>query len=194
MIDKLLNPEQLEPRKNLIGRSSVVPSVSGIYAWYFSKSPNPKIDIERCWKKDGKFLLYVGISPREPARSGSRSKNNLRKRIRSHMSGNASGSTLRLSLGCLLSKNLNIQLRLTGNTGRLTFVEGESILSDWMSNFAFVTWVHHDEPWMIEPNIIRELYLPLNLENNKNHPFYPILSNARNEARKIARAQPVIIK
>jgi hypothetical protein len=37
--------------------------------------------------------------------------------IRYHYTGNASGSTLRLTLGCLLAERLGIQLRRVGAAG-----------------------------------------------------------------------------
>jgi hypothetical protein len=122
IVKQLLQPNHLVPRKELIGRSSIVPSSPGIYAWYFLKSPSNEIDLDSCWQWQDKYLLYVGISPIEPPKNGAApSKNNLRKRIRSHMSGNASSSALRMSVGCLLSNELRIQLRRIGKTERMYF-------------------------------------------------------------------------
>ena len=46
--------------------------------------------------------------------------------------GNAYGSTLRLTLGCLLADQLGIELRRVGSGTRLTFGDGEQALSEWM--------------------------------------------------------------
>jgi hypothetical protein len=192
-IEKLLHPEKLIPRKDLIGRSSIVPASPGIYAWYFSKSPSPDIDLGSCWKLGDKYLLYVGISPVEPRKNGAPpSKNNLRKRIRTHMAGNASASTLRLSIGCLLMADLGLELRRVGNTERLLFANQESMLSSWLDHHAFVTWVEHKEPWKTEREAITHLYLPLNLDMNEHHPFYPTLLGTRRIAREKARHLPVL--
>jgi hypothetical protein len=43
--------------------------------------------------------------------------------------GNAEGSTLRLSSGCILAEQLGIQLRRVGSGKRLTFGTGEQRLS-----------------------------------------------------------------
>ena len=53
----------------------------------------------------GEFrLLYVGISPSaSPTNGKGPSRQNLYHRVRYHMQGNAEGSTLRLSLGCVFS-------------------------------------------------------------------------------------------
>lgn len=147
VISRLLKPEHLVPRSELIGRSSIVPSAPGIYAWYFSEPPSLEINLDECWRWENKWLLYVGISPSEPPKNEAKpSKNTLRKRINGHMNGNAYGSTLRLSLGCLLSKTLDIELQRIGSSNRMTFANGESVLSEWLDKNAFVTWVEHDEP------------------------------------------------
>ncbi|MFD6277776.1 GIY-YIG nuclease family protein [Streptomyces sp. NPDC060209] len=76
-------------------------------------------------------LLYVGIAPRYMANRTS--TQNLRKRVRYHFRGNAAGSTLRLTLGCLLG----LELRRVGGGKRMTFgKEGEAALSQWMAENA----------------------------------------------------------
>src|ERR1700722_7026268 len=54
--------------------------------------------------------------------------------------GNAEGSTLRLTLGCLLAGELGLELRRGGSGGRLTFCDGEARLSGWLAENALVTW------------------------------------------------------
>ena len=135
---------------------------------------------------DDLTLLYVGVSPR---RSDLDSKQNLRKRIRSHFAGNASGSTLRLTLGVLLQDELGLELGKTGSTGRLTFGAGEDILSDWMGRNAFVCFSAIESPREIEERLISTLCLPLNLEGNEAHPFYASLRLLRSNARQRAREQ-----
>jgi GIY-YIG catalytic domain len=46
-----------------------------------------------------------------------------------HYTGNAEGSTLRKTLGCLLANELGIQLWRVGSGNRMTFIEGEQALS-----------------------------------------------------------------
>ncbi len=46
-----------------------------------------------------------------------------------HYAGNAEGSTLRKTLGCLLADELGIELRRVGSGTRKTFVDGEHRLS-----------------------------------------------------------------
>ena len=91
--------------------------------------------------------------------------------IRYHYQGNAEGSTLRLTLGCLLSEELDIELRRVGCGKRMTFAEGEALLSQWMADNAFVCWQQDDAPWVRERELIKELHLPLNLDGNKSNPF-----------------------
>lgn len=93
----------------------------------------------------------MGISPSKP----SISRQQLKERVRQHYNNNAFGSTLRLTLGCLLADELGIELSRVGSSGkRLTFVDGEQALSNWMEANALVTWMETPEPWVLEPQII----------------------------------------
>jgi hypothetical protein len=103
------------------------PSAPGVYGWFFREAPSA-VPISRCRERDGALLLYIGISPRRA--DGTET---LRSRIRFHFTGNAEGSTLRLTLGCLLADELGIELRRVGSGNRMTFSAGEVKLSAWMA-------------------------------------------------------------
>jgi GIY-YIG catalytic domain-containing protein len=93
-------------------------------------------------------ILYVGIAPRHMATRSSRQ--NLRKRVRYHFRGNAYGSTLRFTLGCLLG----LELRRVGSGKRMTFTKaGEAVLSEWTAEHARVCWLEHPEPWTAEADL-----------------------------------------
>jgi GIY-YIG catalytic domain len=95
----LVDPTRVFSRPEILGRPSPVPAVPGVYAWYFAEIPG-RADVSQCVRFDDLTLLYVGISPRKPPRTGeTTSKMNLRTRIRQHYALNAEGSTLRLTLG-----------------------------------------------------------------------------------------------
>jgi hypothetical protein len=116
------------------------------------------------------------------------SRQNLRLRVRYHFRGNAEGSTLRLTLGCLIG----LQLRRVGSGNRLTFTpSGEAKLSEWMGANAFVCWHAVAAPWEVEHRLIRRLSLPLNLDGNDAHSFYGRLSDLRRQARIQARELPI---
>jgi hypothetical protein len=187
----LVQPERVWSRAEVLGRPSPVPAVAGTYAWYFQQLP-AAIDTTRCVSWSGLTLLYVGISPKAPPVSGvGTSRQNLRRRLRQHFALNAYGSTLRLTLGCLLAEQLGIQLRRVGSGTRLTFADGEARLSQWMAENAFVCWVVHERPWELEDALVKMLDLPLNLQGNDRHPFHTYLKEARAAARDHARALPV---
>lgn len=150
------------------------PKTQGLYGWYFKSVP-PSVSTEGCVHCDGKTLLYVGISP---ARDGSR--NFLRRRLESHIRGNASKSTLRLSLGLLLQEALGLKYgRYRDGSDRLTFGDGERKLSEWMTANAYVYWIERDRPKDVEGAVIRALSLPLNIDGNKNHPNYASMKRIR---------------
>jgi GIY-YIG catalytic domain len=88
------------------------------------------------------------------------SRQNLRRRLRQHYALNAYGSTLRLTLGCLLAEQLGIQLRRVGSGTQLPFADGEPRLSQWMAEDAFDCWVAHERPWELEDALVSTLDLP----------------------------------
>lgn len=109
-------------------------------------------------------LLYIGTSKRP-----------LWKKLREHSREDASRSTLRRSIGCLLAEHLRIELEVT-RVSRMTQchfgfgLSGERTLSSWMQENARVSWVQHDEPLLLERYLITTLTLPVNVRGNK-HPF-----------------------
>ncbi|ARQ72366.1 GIY-YIG nuclease family protein [Streptomyces marincola] len=174
----LLDPERLWSAGEVLGRPGPVPRAAGVYGWRFTSAPHEGLPVGK--------LLYVGIAPRRMATRTSRQ--NLRSRVRYHFRGNAEGSTLRLTLGCLLG----LELRRVGSGRRLTFtVRGEAELSAWMAEHAKVSWVEHPQPWLLESELIANLDLPLNLDQNKRNTFYAKLRAMRAAARERARELPI---
>src|SRR4030095_6461328 len=181
-IRALRDETKLQDAASVLKSSSPVPKVAGLYAWFFREIP-PSVPINDCVVRDCLPLLYVGIAPK---RIGS--KATLRSRIRQHYTSNAAGSTLRLTLGCLLSDRLDIRLRRVGKKDRLTFgPEGEKKLSDWMATNALTCWVENLHPWDVEGEVIAALRPPLNVEGNAAHPFCVTLSALRSQMKKAAR-------
>lgn len=178
----------LLPRRDLFARNDCPPRRAGLYGWFFDTAPGG-VPTARCVKDGGWTLLYVGIAPSAPPSNGkAASKATLRSRLRQHFSGTAEGSTLRLTLGCLLAGDLDMTLHAVGPSGRLTFLpEGERRLSRWMEEHARVRWLEDPAPWRLEEDLIGALDLPLNLDGNRNHPFHADLTRIRAEARAGAR-------
>ena len=191
IINELIHPSKVYSRAEVLPRDSPIPRSPGVYAWFFKEIP-PNIPIDKCVENNGHYLLYVGISPKKPQRMGKPSKQNLRTRIKNHFQGNAEGSTLRLTLGCLLSEKLGIELRRVGSGKRMTFSQGETVLSNWMSENAFVSWIVHEEPWRVEDQAIRRISLPLNLRDNEQHTFHRTLTSIRRSMERKARAQRIL--
>src|SRR5262249_23281673 len=128
-----------------------------------STSSRPRVPDDGCIRRHGATLLSVGIAPKRPAAGGAASKATLHSRIlRQHFRGNASSSTLPLTLGCLLATKLAISLTQAG-WGRLTFIAGEARLSAWMVEHARVCWVKSEQAWALEEALIECISLPLNL-------------------------------
>jgi hypothetical protein len=179
-------------RAEVLASPCPVPREPGVYGWWFRQIPT-RINTEGCLRRDGDCLLYTGISPRRPpANARPPSTQTLQHRIRYHFTGNAEGSTLRKTLGSLLADDLAIELRRVGSGSRMTFGEGELILSAWMSDNARVSWIVDPSPWLLEAQLIANLDVPLNLGSNKHNAFHPQLVAARAAAVANARSLPVI--
>ena len=192
-MNEILSPARLWSRAEVLASPSPVPRLAGVYGWFFK--PIPRVPSDGCVMVGDFALLYVGIAPKSPPLGGGRSSSQtLRHRIRYHYRGNAEGSTLRLTLGCLLSTDLGIELRRVGSGNRLTFHEGEERLSRWMSENAFVTWAVCPRPWETEKQLINSVSLPLNLDQNRTHIHHAGLSALRRAAKKRARDLPIVSK
>lgn len=171
----------------LVSNKSLPPPLPGVYAWFF-RDPPGIVPISDCLTREGTFLLYVGISPGRTT-----STQNLRKRIRYHFTGNAEGSTLRLTLGCLLERELGTVLMRVGSGRRKTFGPREPDLTQWIAAHARVAWITTEHPEKLETELIGSLHLPLNLDQNASHDFYPILAEARRAARERALLLPPFV-
>jgi len=171
-----------------------VPARPGVYAWYFREVP-PSVPADGCHRHDSLPLLYVGISPSKPPSNGKPpSKQSLAKRVRYHFAGNAEGSTLRLTLGCLLSDQLGIRLTRVGSGNRYTFTNpGEIKVDTWLEQNALVCWLEHPQPWELEGVLLKTLSLPLNIDGNDLHPYIATLRSCRKAARVAADAGQCMI-
>lgn len=180
--DEFFAPAKLWRRAEVLTRPSPVPRQRGIYAGYF-RAPPSAVPLQGVHTVDDFALLYIGIAPSSAASGAT-----LRSRLRSHLRKDASQSTLRLTLGCLLADTLGLRLAPQVN-GRLTLgAEGEQRLSAWLDSHAAVVWVPREEPWQDEHGLIQHFKTPLNLQGNAAHPFFAALSARRQQFRAAAKA------
>lgn len=183
---QLTSPLNLYSRREVLSKTCPIPNERGLYAWFFKEVP-PNVPSDTSIEINGKVLLYAGISPKNEI-----SKQNLRKRIKTHFRGNAEGSTLRLTLGVLLEPLSGFPLRRVGSGTRMTLThEGEQWLDEWMRTNAFVCWMEHEFPWQIENELLKTISLPLNIMDNDHHPFAKHLSKLRSIAKQTAREMPI---
>lgn len=200
-IDWLLKPT-LYSRQEMIYDTCPAPGEFGVYACFFKDIPD-EIPIEGCHQVDGWTLLYLGVSPMKSTDTNFH-KNNLKKRLRTHLMNDAEGSTLRKSLGVLLAKKTGYSLRLIkpekqvdknqrGKKKRVTLTNsGEQALDRWLDHNIRVTWLVHSTPWDIIPELFSQFTLPLSLDSPNKIPFHAHLSKWRSQAKKKAKSLPEV--
>jgi hypothetical protein len=93
--------------------------------------------------------------------------------------GKAEGSTLNLTLGCLLANQLGIQLRRVGGGKRMRFGPGETALSEWMARNAFVAFHVCEMQWELESQLLQSVSLPLSLDENRKQAFHAARSETK---------------
>jgi hypothetical protein len=160
-----------------------VPKAPGVYAWWIVPGGLPGVPSHRHPLDEvGLDLLYVGIAPESET-----SKENLRRRVvGKHLRGNTGGSTFRYSLAALLTERENFGPVCKGKKFLLLRPENDR-LSAWQADNLSVTWCERPEPWSIEDEVIATMQPPLNLAQNRGHPFHATMSLARERFRERAR-------
>ena len=183
----LLSPSRLWCRSEVLSQPTPVPRAAGVYAWYYSPASGNCPIHGLCLPQRTDPAVYRHLTDEASGFELPPSRQTLRHRIRYHYRGNTEGSTLRLTLGCILAEQLGIDLRRVGSGKRMTFGRGEALLSEWMAENALVTWQCCEQPWLREEQLISEVCLPLNLDQNGRNGFHAALSRVRSTARERAR-------
>ena len=157
-----------------------VPAEPGLYAWWGPAGAVPGI-AGPAHPTDHLELLYVGI-----ARSGPAARSTLRSRVvGNHIRGTTGQSTLRRSLASLLSEREG--WRSTWTTRPVLVPQDEQRLSQWMAATLRLTWAAYPEPWTVEAAVIEQLQPPLNQADNRAHPLYRYVRDARSSWRSAAK-------
>jgi hypothetical protein len=158
----------------------LLPKVGGLYAWWSAKGCLPGVPTKP--HANGLHLLYIGIAP-----SGTSSTATLASRVvGNHMRGNIAASTLRRTLAALLIDELKLTPIRKGKKVILR-KDQNAMLSDWQQKHLRLTWHPTPKPWLFEASAIAALAPPLNLDDNKAHPFFATLSAARRKLIQSAR-------
>jgi hypothetical protein len=112
-------------------------------------------------------------------------------RIDNHARGDARVSTLRMTLGTLLRKELSLGAVTTPKKSYFHFGAGEERLTEWMSRNVLFGIRACDDPATLERHIIQDRVVPLNISDRRAHPFSRRLMSMRREMIKADRARSV---
>ena len=146
--------------------TSNLPKSSGVYFWYVNQKGADLlgIDISECHVKGGYYLVYIGLAK------------SIHQRLDWHCFDKHSSSTIKS--GFLSTLRQTLSALLVGN-----MVDAEEIVNNFMSNYMMVEYETRLDYIDYEKNLILQHNLPLNLKNNKNHPFYKTLKLKRKESK-----------
>lgn len=111
---------------------------------------------------------------------------NLSQRLRYHLRGPTAASTLRVSLGLLLTTRLGLKVEVADIGGRIWF-QNESVLSEWMAENVSVSYCEMREPEALEIDLIQRLQPPLNIAYRHKQPSAVRLASARTALRHAHR-------
>ena len=179
--ERILNPLTLHS----VADVRIAPASPGIYGWWMKEGALDVPDAAYP-QQDGHQLLYVGISPRKPSAAGRVSSGNLRDRLVTHATKDASRSTLRRTLGVLLADELGLTLGVHG--GREHYgTRGEALISRWLIENARVAWAVDPQPWNAEDELLADATRALNLDG-RSDAFARLISDRRKAALAAARA------
>lgn len=179
--ERILNPLTLHSTADVHN----APASPGVYGWWMRKGALNVPDAPY-QEQDGHQLLYVGISPRKPSAAGRVSKSTLRERLVTHATKDASRSTLRRTLGVLLTDELGLNLGV--HNGREHYgPQGEALISRWLIENARIAWAVDPRPWVAEDELLEDATLALNLDG-RSDAFARSISDRRRAALAAARA------
>ena len=140
---------------------NTVPALPGNYIFVLRKNRKlPNVGIPVTYTKFREYeVIYVGLA------SGSLKDRDVKK----HFNGNAGGSTLRKSLGCLFGYNLIPRDSNYNSNGKTKFsATDESKLSGWIKTNLLLFYYPNKDFVNVESRLIQELNPPLNLNKNNN--------------------------
>lgn len=175
-LDALLHPRERYVPTILARDPSLIPKAGGIYGWWFDRQL-PVVPRDEVLNSDGWALLYVGIAPSGAARTSG--KRTLRDRLKNHCKGPIRTSTLRRTVTALVGEELGLEVT-RDERGKVAMPrDDEDKLSQWLGEHARLSWLVHDQPWIVETQLIRSgPRLPLNVSQSSD-PFRPHLAALR---------------
>jgi hypothetical protein len=163
---------------------SIVPDKPGFYAWWakpanLTDADPPIPAVYPPGSLPGWSLLYVGIAPKHPSKTGV--DRTIAARIsKDHRGGNIGGSTFRQSLASILRTSLALSPKRGHERARLV---DEAPLSRWIDATCALTTAVTATPSRVEDDVIRTLGAPLNLRPGY-HEFRFVVEEARRALRR----------
>lgn len=153
-----------------------VPDCGGIYMVFgdttelLAGTGYADMEVREPFMIGGTELLYIGCS------------NDLRARIACHVKDDSTASNFRMSMGCLLRDQLDLEVFTHPLRATFHFGQGEARLTRWLCmNTAIAIWPC-TQPRELERALIKALPAPININDRRRHPYARVLMEMRGAA------------
>jgi hypothetical protein len=163
------------PAKLVMASTDLVPDEPGIYLLAFATT-------QRFLEKVG----YYEFDERRPLTIGGyeacyagATLGSLRNRVLDHLRRGSEASSLRQTVGALLSQDLGLDVVGGEQRSSFHFGDTEHRLTAWLREHCLVGYLVCDNPFEVERDLIRSIPLPLNISERKRHPFSRYLLSLR---------------
>lgn len=163
------------PAADLLAPAGQMPSEMGVYFIFFDsgqllleRSGYLEFDDAFPISVDGFDLLYVGAT-----------MNRLRDRVKDHLTGNSRASSLRMTVGALLTLELRLEPVGDGSRTYFHFGDGERRLTDWLVSNTRVAFAPSANPFGDEKRVLTSVPVPFNISERKRHPYSKYLMTLR---------------
>jgi hypothetical protein len=176
---------KLRPSAEVVAERGSTLGAAGVYFVFFDalegllhRSGYYHFNPDRPYSQEGYELLYVGASV-DP----------LSRRVLEHLNGNTKGSSLRMTVGALMSSELGLEPVTTPRRTYFDFgSDGEARLTDWMLAHTRVATAASAQPYADERELLTTIPLPFNISERRRHPFSKYLMAQRAVMAGKARA------
>lgn len=167
----------------------LVPDTGGLYGFMLKDAASLQPALDRA----GLSLDVMGLGDRPMLYIGA-SGASLRRRLYDHLRDDSQASTFRMSLGALLTEELELKVRPLASRAAFGFEpEHEARLTQWIGEHLDVAWLPAERPALEERRMIQSQDPLLNISGRRAHDSAWTLLLLRRRCLKRANAGAAVL-